>query len=114
MGKVGLSVVGAYELGARLSTSSCLRRLEESACWAMVKTGRPPWRRRSTIEHAYGWKIIVFLVDLNFMSMCYDCGWSGVDFVASLENMCFEKQSMVLKEMGLIHMYRPIAERHFM
>lgn len=50
----------------------------------------------------------------GFMSMCYDCGWSGVDFVASLENMCFEKQSMVLKEMGLIHMYRPIAERHFM
>ena len=29
------------------------------------------------------------------------------DFVASMEYMCFEKQSMVLKEMGLIHMYRP-------
>jgi hypothetical protein len=76
MGKVGLSVVGAYELGARLSTSSCLKRLEESACWALVKTGRPPWRRRRTIEHAYGWKIIVFLVDLNFMSMCLM--WSGL------------------------------------
>ena len=97
MGKVGLSVVGAYELGARLSTSSCLRRLEESACWAMVKTGRPPWRRRSTIEHAYGWKIIVFLVDLKFMSMCYDC---GVEFVASLEIYVFRETEYDVERNG--------------
>ena len=43
----------------------------------------------------------------EFYEHCYDCGWSGVDFVTSLEYMCFEKQSMMLKEMGLIHMYRP-------